>query len=90
MIGVAQANALESVVEPMVKAGGDRIVILANGGTIKTATGFPTSFTVDSTTTLVVEFYTYDNGERIDIGQSVNILCFTHWAKTTKTFQLKN
>lgn len=59
-----QTNALESVVIQVVKAGGDRTVTwAADGGTIKTATGFPTPFTVDSTTNpLVVEFYTYDNG----------------------------
>lgn len=59
-----QTNALESVVVQVVKAGGDRTVTwAADGGTIKTATGFPTPFTVDSTTNpLVVEFYTYDNG----------------------------
>ena len=62
-----QANALESVVVQVVKAGGDRTVTWAtNGGTIKTATGFPTPFTVDSTTNpLVVEFYTYDNGATV-------------------------
>jgi|TARA_A200000159_G_scaffold21941_1_gene18802 hypothetical protein len=63
----SHSNALESVVIQVVKAGGDRTVTwAANGGTIKTATGFPTPFTVDSTTNpLVVEFYTYDNGATV-------------------------
>lgn len=60
----SQANALESVVVQLVKSGGDRTVTwAADGGTIKTASGFPDPFTVDSTTNpLVVEFYTYDSG----------------------------
>ena len=60
----SNSNALESIVIQVVKAGGDRTVTwAANRGTIKTATGFPAPFTVDSTTNpLVVEFYTYDNG----------------------------
>jgi hypothetical protein len=60
----SQANALESIVVQIIKSGGDRTVTWAsNGGTIKTASGFPTPFVVDSTTNpLVVEFYTYDNG----------------------------
>ena len=60
----SNSNALESIVIQVVKAGGDRTVTwAANGGTIKTATGFPAPSTVDSTTNpLVVEFYTYDNG----------------------------
>jgi len=60
----SQANALESVVVQIIKSGGDRTVTwAADGGTIKTASGFPSPFVVDSTTNpLVVEFYTNDNG----------------------------
>ena len=75
----------------MVKAGGDRTVTwAANGGTIKKATGFPITVTVDSTTTLVVEFYTYDNGVTVfaQIHWSIQLIFYvSHWAKTTKTFQ---